>query len=62
MIIHSNFFKNRKQNKYSDLEESFRVFDKDGNGYISKTEIDQIMASVGKRNNPFSLKCVVFFN
>lgn len=40
--------KRRGSEIQEEIRETFRVFDKDGNGYISETELRQIMASVGK--------------
>jgi calmodulin len=31
------------------LRESFKVFDKDGNGYISASELKMVMASLGEK-------------
>jgi calmodulin len=32
-----------------ELKEAFRVFDKDGNGYISRLELKQVMSSLGEK-------------
>lgn len=32
-----------------EIIESFRVFDKDGNGFISKAELSHVMTNLGER-------------
>merc|ERR1712002_344909 len=33
----------------AEINEAFKVFDKDGNGYISRTELKQVMKSMGEK-------------
>ena len=33
-----------------EIQEAFKVFDKDGNGYISAAELRHVMTSLGKFN------------
>lgn len=47
--IKISFIRKRRGSEIQEeIKETFRVFDKDGNSYISETELRQIMASVGK--------------
>ncbi|KAI9485650.1 MAG: hypothetical protein EXX96DRAFT_545939 [Benjaminiella poitrasii] len=41
--------KRRASEIHEELKETFRVFDKDGNGYISQSELCQVMNSVGEK-------------
>ncbi|KAI8988117.1 hypothetical protein BDF20DRAFT_853918 [Mycotypha africana] len=41
--------KRRASEIQEEIKETFRVFDNDGNGYISETELRHIMASVGEK-------------
>lgn len=42
---------NRLKDKYTEeeIKESFRVFDKDGNGFISAAELQHVMKSLGEQ-------------
>ncbi|KAF1796263.1 putative calmodulin [Mucor lusitanicus] len=41
--------KRRGSEIQEEIKETFRVFDRDGNGYISESELRHIMASVGEK-------------
>ncbi|KAG2199127.1 hypothetical protein INT46_000872 [Mucor plumbeus] len=41
--------KHRGSETQEESKETFRVFDRDGNGYISESELRHIMASVGEK-------------
>lgn len=35
------------------LNEAFRIFDKDGNGFITKVELRSVMSNLGKKDVAF---------
>lgn len=41
------------------VNEAFRIFDKDGNGFISEIELRSVMSYLGKKN--LSLYFLLFF-
>lgn len=47
--------KRRGSEIQEEIKETFRVFDRDGNGYISESELRHIMASVGNVVKPCRL-------
>jgi Ca2+-binding EF-hand superfamily protein len=52
-FILTNFVSNSRKMKDTDsqeeIEEAFKVFDKDGNGYISAAELRHVMTSLGEK-------------
>lgn len=39
----------KEADSQEEIEEAFKVFDKDGNGYISSTELRHVMTSLGEK-------------
>jgi len=39
----------KETDSQEEIEEAFKVFDKDGNGYISATELRHVMTSLGEK-------------
>ena len=42
------FRKMKDTDSQEEIQEAFKVFDKDGNGYISAAELRHVMTSLGK--------------
>lgn len=45
----STFRKMKDTDSQEEIEEAFKVFDKDGNGYISAAELRHVMTSLGEK-------------
>ena len=43
------------------LNEAFRIFDKDGNGFISEIELRTVMSNLGKPTHSLSLDLIEEF-
>lgn len=51
--------KMRDTDSEEEIKEAFKVFDKDGNGYISAAELRHVMTNLGKFFFPYSLLYLV---
>ena len=49
MGITSNFFNLISYFSEEEIREAFRVFDKDGNGFISAAELRHVMTNLGEK-------------
>jgi calmodulin len=46
--IDPSYRKMKDTDSQEEIQEAFKVFDKDGNGYISAAELRHVMTSLGK--------------